>query len=49
MPSSGGLSILYRNDLDKPAVCYAVIELLYGAGSVEQRLQTYLDFVSSRG
>jgi 5-methylcytosine-specific restriction protein B len=47
-PSSGDLSILEQPDLDKPAFCASFIDLIYGEGASEERMDRYLNFVKSQ-
>ena len=46
-PSSGDLSILHYDTLDRPSFCRAMYDLLYGAGDSEQRFQRYIDYVTT--
>ncbi|MBM3861134.1 MAG: AAA family ATPase [Verrucomicrobia bacterium] len=47
VPLSGDLSVLYQPNLDKPAFCRAIVDLLYGDGPVHERLTRYADFVKA--
>jgi hypothetical protein len=47
VPLSGHLSVLYQPNLDKPAFCRAMLDLLYGEGPAHVRLTRYADFVKA--
>lgn len=47
VPLSGDLSVLYQPNLDKPAFCRAMLDLLYGEGPAHVRLTRYADFVKA--
>ncbi len=47
MPSSGDLGILKKTELDKKGFSIAIIDLLYGPGSSEERLDRYLNFIKA--
>ncbi len=47
VPFSGDLSVLYQPNLDKPAFCRAMLDLLYGDGPAHVRLTRYADFVKA--
>jgi len=49
VPRSGDLGILYAEDLDRPAFCQAMNDLLYGGGSTSERLHAYTKFVKAAG
>jgi len=40
-PKQGDLSVLFQDNLDKPAFCQAFVELIYGSGSSPDRLAKY--------
>lgn len=48
-PNTSDLRILFAPGLDKAAFCREFAKLLYGDGSVEQRLEGYLEWVVSVG
>lgn len=48
-PSSGDLAVLYTEDLDRPAFCAAVLDLLYGPGDSPERLSRFVSFLEDRG
>lgn len=47
-PSSGDLSVLYQEDLDKEAFCKAFFDLLHGSASLKERLSNYFEFVDQK-
>lgn len=49
VPMSGDLGILYRTDLDKPAFCGRVFDLLHGPGETPERLDRYVAYVAGAG
>ena len=48
-PSYGDLNILYDEHLDKEAFSRAILELLYGEGPSEKRLDDYVAWVVAQG
>ncbi|MCA9942498.1 MAG: AAA family ATPase, partial [Anaerolineales bacterium] len=49
VPSSGDTAVLTHPDLDKPAFCTQMRNLLYGDRSTPDRLQTFSDYLSANG
>jgi len=49
VPRAGDLGILYQPNLDKPAFCAALVELLHGEGETADRLENYLAWVEASG
>jgi hypothetical protein len=48
-PRTGDLGILYQESLDKPSFAGAVVDLLYGEGQSEERLERYAQYVEDHG
>lgn len=48
-PRTGDLGILYQESLDKPSFARAVVDLLYGEGPSEERLERYAQYVEEHG
>jgi energy-coupling factor transporter ATP-binding protein EcfA2 len=44
VPKDGDLSLLYQDNLDKPAFCAAMLELLHGQAPSPARLARFVDF-----
>lgn len=47
VPKSGDLGILHQEKLDRPSFCRIVMDLLYGPGPSEERLDRYLQYVAA--
>lgn len=47
VPSSGDTAVLYRPELDRPAFCTQMRNLLYGDRSSPQRLQSFADYLAA--
>ena len=47
VPSSGDTAVLYRPELDKPAFCTQLRNLLYGDRPSPQRLQSFADYLTN--
>ncbi len=45
VPMSGDLGVLYQKDLDKPAFCSALYELIHGSEPAEKRLSSYAEYL----
>jgi 5-methylcytosine-specific restriction protein B len=48
IPVHGDLNVLYDDALDKPSFCEAVVDLMYGPGTVTERLGRYWGYVEER-
>lgn len=44
-PKTGDLSILYDEGVNKTDLCKIIFDLLHGQGSVDERLERYLEFI----